>query len=453
MPSPGDVANARLRVARGSVGVETRRLQQPVRRGVRVELARRPPARRASASAVPRAASPSGRAAMPSAIASISAAARALPAAPQLAVLDQPGAVLVDRGDDVVDALAARRRPPAPPAAATRPARARRGAIMPWMSRYGGVGAVAVGLVDHEHVGDLEDAGLDRLDARRPCPGASSTSVVSASEATSTSAWPTPTVSTSTTSQPAPSSTRTACGVAAASPPRWPAAGHRPDVDARVGGVVLHADPVAEDRAAGERAGRVDGEHADPVPAARAARGPARWWWSTCPRPGEPVRPTTCAWPVCGASAAATSGSSSSPSSTRRDQAGDRARVTRRGPARPAPGRPGCVVASRPGQHGRSLAAPVDDQRVALAAAAAQRRRAGAAAAPLAAPARASAPAGRRDMPIGWPSAIAPPLTLTIVGADAQLAGGLDADRGERLVDLDEVEVGDGQAGLRQRVR
>jgi hypothetical protein len=30
--------------------------------------------------------------------------------------------------------------------------------------------------------------------------------------------------------------------------------------------VLLHADPVAQDRAAGERAGRVDGEHAHPVP-------------------------------------------------------------------------------------------------------------------------------------------------------------------------------------------
>ena len=55
-----------------------------------------------------------------------------------------------------------------------------------------------------------------------PIPGASSTRVVSAAEATSTSAWPTPTVSTSTTSQPAASSTRIACGVAQARPPRWP---------------------------------------------------------------------------------------------------------------------------------------------------------------------------------------------------------------------------------------
>jgi hypothetical protein len=53
-------------------------------------------------------------------------------------------------------------------------------------------------------------------------PGASSTIVVSASPAISTSLWPTPTVSIRITSQPAASSTRSACGVAQARPPRWP---------------------------------------------------------------------------------------------------------------------------------------------------------------------------------------------------------------------------------------
>ncbi len=53
-------------------------------------------------------------------------------------------------------------------------------------------------------------------------PGASRTSVVSASPATSTSDCPTPTVATSTTSQPAASSTLRACGAAHDSPPRCP---------------------------------------------------------------------------------------------------------------------------------------------------------------------------------------------------------------------------------------
>ncbi len=55
-----------------------------------------------------------------------------------------------------------------------------------------------------------------------PIPGASSTIVVSAIAAISTSLWPTPTVSITITSHPAASSTRSACGVAHDSPPRWP---------------------------------------------------------------------------------------------------------------------------------------------------------------------------------------------------------------------------------------
>ncbi len=55
-----------------------------------------------------------------------------------------------------------------------------------------------------------------------PIPGASSTTTESASEAIATSACPTPTVSMMIRSNPAASSTRMACGVEAASPPRWP---------------------------------------------------------------------------------------------------------------------------------------------------------------------------------------------------------------------------------------
>ena len=49
--------------------------------------------------------------------------------------------------------------------------------------------------------------------------------------------------------------------------PRQPAEvaarGHAPDEHAVVAGVRLHADAVAEDRAAGERAGGIDGDDAD----------------------------------------------------------------------------------------------------------------------------------------------------------------------------------------------
>ena len=128
----------------------------------------------------------------------------------------------------------------------------------------GGVRAVAIGLVDDEDVADLEDAGLEAW-MPSPMPGASRTSVVSARPAISTSDCPTPTVSTRITSHPAASSTRSACGAAPARPPEMAAAGHRPDVDALVGGVVLHAHPVTEQGAAGERRRRVDGEHPDPL--------------------------------------------------------------------------------------------------------------------------------------------------------------------------------------------
>ena len=54
------------------------------------------------------------------------------------------------------------------------------------------------------------------------------------------------------------------------------------------------------------------------------------------------------------------------------------------------------------------------------------------------------------DMPMGWPRASAPPLTLTLSSEMPSCAGGDDADRGERLVHLDEVEVGrlDALAGV-----
>ena len=52
--------------------------------------------------------------------------------------------------------------------------------------------------------------------------------------------------------------------------------------------------------------------------------------------------------------------------------------------------------------------------------------------------------------PSGWPSAIAPPLTFTFVRVHAEVAHRLQRDRGEGLVDLDEVDVGDRHAGLLQ---
>jgi len=45
-----------------------------------------------------------------------------------------------------------------------------------------------------------------------------------------------------------------------------PARGHTPDEDAGIGGMVLHADAVAEQRATREGAGGIDGDDRDPLP-------------------------------------------------------------------------------------------------------------------------------------------------------------------------------------------
>ena len=50
-------------------------------------------------------------------------------------------------------------------------------------------------------------------------------------------------------------------------------------------------------------------------------------------------------------------------------------------------------------------------------------------------------------MPNGWPRAMAPPLTLSLSQSDAEVLGRRDDLGGERLVDLDEVDVVDGHAG------
>ena len=96
-----------------------------------------------------------------------------------------------------------------------------------------------------------------------PVPGTSVTIDTSAVRMMSTSSWPTPTVSMMTTSLPAASSTSAASPVARARPPRWPRVAmlrmNTPASDA----VRLHPQPIAEHGAAGERAGRIDGDHAD----------------------------------------------------------------------------------------------------------------------------------------------------------------------------------------------
>ena len=213
-----------------------------------------------------------------------------------------------------------------------------------------------------------------------PIPGATSTSVVSASEAISSSDWPDADgldqhdVAAGGVEHPQRLRRRPG------EPAEVAARGHRADVDAAVAGVVLHPHAVTEQRPAGERRRRVDGEHADP-PAVGAQRAHQRRRRRRLPTPGEPVSPRTCACPVCGASAAATSRSIGLASSTR-----EISRATERASPSRAPlderGDVGRPPAAPPGGAGAagSTAVPrstsgghVQDQRVALTTAAAQR--------------------------------------------------------------------------------
>ena len=74
---------------------------------------------------------------------------------------------------------------------------------------------------------------------------------------------------------------------------------HAADEDARVAGVRLHADAIAENGAAAERAGRIDRDDADRLPAVRIA-AISRSTSVLLPAPGGPVMPMRWARPVCG---------------------------------------------------------------------------------------------------------------------------------------------------------
>ena len=224
-----------------------------------------------------------------------------------------------------------------------------------------------------------------------PKPGATTSSVVSASEAISTSACPTPTVSTSTTSQPRRVEHPQRLRHGGRQPAELAARGHRADEHALVGGVVLHPHPVAEQRAAGERRGRVDRQHADPL-ARRPQRGDERRRRRRLADAGRPGEPDDLRVPAV-AGRARPRPRAARASRSRRARSAGRPRATGRRVARSTRS---ATSASRRETATRRQAGDVQDQRVALAAAAAQRRRAGAAAAALAARARARARAGRR---------------------------------------------------------
>ena len=83
-----------------------------------------------------------------------------------------------------------------------------------------------------------------------PRPGTSTTRLTSAVPTISTSSWPTPTVSTSTTSLPDARQHGEHVGGGGGQAAQVAARGHRADEHARVDGVRLHPDAVAQDRPA-----------------------------------------------------------------------------------------------------------------------------------------------------------------------------------------------------------
>ena len=127
---------------------------------------------------------------------------------------------------------------------------------------HGAIGAFAIGLVDHEHVGDLEDAGLDGLDlVAEPGHGDDDRGlrlrhdvdlVLPDADGLDDDDVEAHGVE---HGDHVAGRARQAAEVAAR--------GERADEDAVVGGVALHADAIAEDGAAGERRRRIDGDDAD----------------------------------------------------------------------------------------------------------------------------------------------------------------------------------------------
>src|ERR1700754_2561662 len=279
-----------------------------------------------------------------------------------------------------------------------------------------------------------------------PAPGASSTTVVSASDTTSTSDCPTPTVSTSTTSQPAASSTRRAWGVAHARPPRWP----RVAIERMNTPSSVACSPIRtrSPSSAPPEKGEVGSTARTPTrrPCSRNART------STdvdvdLPTPGGPVRPTTWARPPYGASAAATSRSCPPPDVPTPSSTREISRATARCSPRRARSTRSVTAARRAMPVGSARRRHADDQSIALATAAAQRSDAGATTAALELEREVQREAGARHADrVAERDGTA--VDVDLLRVDAELLRGHHADRGERLVDLHQVEVGGGDALL-----
>jgi hypothetical protein len=183
--------------------------------------------------------------------------------------------VLVDRLDQLVEPIAPhsnrfhdRRSPVSGRAALAEPDH-----VLDLTHR--GVGPVAVGLVDREDVADLEDAGLGRLDAvshpgrqqHHGAVGQTGDLDLGLADADRLDQH-----DLAARRVEHPQRLRGRAGQAA----EVAAGRHRPDVDPRVERHVLHAHPVTEQRASGERRARVDRQHPDPQPSSTVRRDKGR---------------------------------------------------------------------------------------------------------------------------------------------------------------------------------
>ena len=232
-------------------------------------------------------------------------------------------------------------------------------------------------------------------------------------------------------------------------PAEMSAGGHRPDVDPRIQRVTLHPHPIAEQGAAGERRARVDGQHPDPL-AVRPQRADQGRVVVDLPTPGDPVSPITWARPVSGASARARAGSGGRTVLDQADHPADRPRLARADRREQGGqiwigssgsfGGPRWSAGLR--RHGRGVRIsaspwPPPPHRAATPMPPPRRRSA------YARVSTSRAPGGADRMAQRDGAAVDVHPLVGLCRAEPQRPGTGHADRRERLVDLDQVQVGD----------
>ena len=316
------------------------------------------------------------------------------------------------------------------------------------------LGAGLVALVDHEHVADFQDARLGRLDRVAQARGHDDQGGVGhARDLHLSLAHPDRLdqdhVETGRVQHP--HGLRGGPG----QPAQMTAAGHGPDEHSLVRGVLLHPHPVPEQGTPGEWRRGIDGQHADPQPlrAIGGHQGPGDRGLAHPRGAGEPEHP--------GLAGERGQGLHHRAQLRRtvlhqRQEPAQGPRVTVAGPLNDltrAGRRVGDGPVVRDGRARLSHARPrghLEQQRAALATATAQRGRAqpAAATAQLVDQVQGDPGPGRPD---GVAQRDGAAVHVDLLVPDAQVPHGLDGDGGERLVDLDQVQVGHAQASPAER--